>query len=172
MSGHLIVDLILICLLSGILCYAVILNRKLRDLYAHRKEITTFFRRFAESLKKAETSVSTLKDTTASMVMELNDKISQARALRDEVAFFLERGDKMSEMLDQQLRTHQGRLTAKSNLPETSEKVQAVAREAILSGAGEDKAPIPLRAAMKTYAPTLQNKSETSPLLKKLNQVR
>lgn len=93
MNATMIFDFLLVALLSAILIYAVILNRRLRTLYANRKEITSFFQRFSEALLKAQKSVSNLQDTTSAMVMELNEKIREARALRDELAFFMERGD-------------------------------------------------------------------------------
>jgi hypothetical protein len=87
------IDVAVAGLLVATIVYAVRLNRTLDSLREGKSELATLIGRFDEAAAHAERSVARLGQSTVEQGKVLNEAISEAQALRDELAFMLERGD-------------------------------------------------------------------------------
>jgi hypothetical protein len=94
-----VIDVAVVGLLAATIFYAIRLNRSLASLREGKAEIATLIARFDDAANHAERSVSKLGHSTAETAKVLNAAISEAQALRDELAFMLERGDSMAERI-------------------------------------------------------------------------
>ena len=93
MTLSLALDFIVISLLVATIVYAVILNRKLAALHDSKEDLRNFLETFAASLAQAKAGVEYLKTVSYDSSKDLQDKIRQAKALRDEISFFVESGE-------------------------------------------------------------------------------
>jgi chromosome segregation ATPase len=99
MPWALILDGLLAVLLLMMIGYAFVLNRRLATLRTDREDLEAFISRFNEATSKANASLQGLRaaaESNASMIKSAADK---AQALRDELAFLVERADGSAERL-------------------------------------------------------------------------
>jgi len=94
-----LIDLSVAGLLAVAILYAVRLNRTLESLREGKAELATLIGRFDEAAAHAERSVVRLGQSTTEQGKVLNAAITEAQALRDELAFMLERGDTVAERI-------------------------------------------------------------------------
>ena len=94
-----VLDLAVAALLAAAIVYAVRLNRTLENLRQGKAELATLIGRFDEAAAHAERSVAKLGQSTVEQGKVLNSAIAEAQALRDELAFMLERGDTVAERI-------------------------------------------------------------------------
>ena len=94
-----LIDLSVAGLLAVAILYAIRLNRTLESLREGKAELATLIGRFDEAAAHAERSVARLSQSTTEQGKVLNAAISEAQALRDELAFMLERGDSVAERI-------------------------------------------------------------------------
>jgi hypothetical protein len=92
-------DVAVAALLAVAILYALRLNRTLETLREGRAELAALIGRFDEAAVHAERSVAKLGQSTTEQGKLLNSAIAEAQALRDELAFMLERGDTMAERI-------------------------------------------------------------------------
>ena len=97
-------DLAVAGLLGVTIVYAVRLNRTLEAMRRGKAELGALIGRFDEAAAHAERSVARLAQTAADSGRGLEASVAEAQALRDELAFMLERGDAVSERLAQAAR--------------------------------------------------------------------
>ena len=93
------IDAAVAALLVAAIVYAVRLNRTLESLREGKSELAALIGRFDEAAAHAERSVVRLGQSTADQGKVLNAAIGEAQALRDELAFMLERGDTVAERI-------------------------------------------------------------------------
>lgn len=93
------IDVAVAALLAVAIVYAVRLNRTLESLRQGKTELAQLIGRFNEAAAHAERSVARLSQSTAETGKVLNAAIGEAQALRDELAFMLERGDTVAERI-------------------------------------------------------------------------
>jgi hypothetical protein len=93
------IDVAVAGLLVAAIAYAVRLNRTLESLREGKSELAALIGRFDEAAAHAERSVARLTQATAEQGKVLNAAVAEAQALRDELAFMLERGDTVAERI-------------------------------------------------------------------------
>jgi hypothetical protein len=89
----------LVVMLAGAIVYAIRLNRTLEALRAGKGELATLIGRFDEAAAHAERAIARLGQAAAEQGKVLDAAIAEAQALRDELAFMLERGNTMAERI-------------------------------------------------------------------------
>lgn len=139
MPYSLILDLLVAALLAVTIGFAVVLNKRLGKLRQDRKALEKLATTFGESTLRAEEGVETLKQTTEI----LQERLEKAQALKDDLAFLIERGDGTADNLENLIRAT--RDTA-PGVPGTRPEPEAPAASkeppgpltAILDGAGDE----------------------------------
>jgi hypothetical protein len=89
-------------LLAAVIVYAVRLNRRLDGLRQGQAELGQLIARFDAAASLAERSVSRMGEAAADQGRALGAAIGEAQALRDELAFMIERADVLIERLGAQ----------------------------------------------------------------------
>jgi hypothetical protein len=89
-------------LLAAVIVYAVRLNRRLDRLRDGQAELAQLVARFDEAASHAERSVARMGEAAADQGRALGAAIGEAQALRDELAFMIERADVLIERLGAQ----------------------------------------------------------------------
>lgn len=164
MTLPLILDLVVILLLMATIVYAVILNRKLKTLHEGKEELRHFLETFAESLAQAKTGVEYLKQVSLESSKDLQDKIRQAKGIRDELGFFVENGEKTIGHLEKNLQTSRVALeklkmvasVALSPSPKPSVAEQISVGEKRREAVPPVSDPPPLRSVAKTGSPRVE----------------
>lgn len=106
MTLSLTLDFIVIALLIATIVYAFILNKKLAALHDSKEELRQFLETFAQSLSQAKSGVDYLKKISYESSKDLQENIRQAKALRDELSFFVERGEQTISQLEKGIQTN------------------------------------------------------------------
>ena len=96
MTFSLIVDLFVAGLLVVTIGYAIVLNRRLGKLRGDKAELEKLASTFGESTVRAEDSIEKLRNT----VDMLQDRMEKAEALRDDLAFLIDRGGQAADKLE------------------------------------------------------------------------
>lgn len=100
MTYSLIVDLFVAILLVVTIGYAIVLNRRLGKLRGDKAELEKLAATFGESTVRAEESIEKLRNT-ADM---LQGRMEKAEALRDDLAFLIDRGGQAADKLEDLVR--------------------------------------------------------------------
>jgi len=111
-SISLILDIVVSLLLVATIIYAVRLNNRLGSLRRERKDLEAFTASFNSAVKRAESSISVLKKTADG----LEDQVSRAQSLRDDLAFLMERGGVTADRLEEVIRNARKDYPTVSNL--------------------------------------------------------
>jgi len=99
MSLMAFLDVVVAALLVVAIGAAVVLNRRLAALRAARNDFEQFVERFNAAAARAEAGVNTLKMTSDATGRVLQQTVVRAQALRDEIAFLIERAEPMIDRL-------------------------------------------------------------------------
>ena len=95
MPFSLILDIVVAVLLVATIAYAFLLNRRLAGLRRDKRELESLAATFGQATIRAEESIAKLKFT----VSTLNDRVDRAEALRDDLAFLVDRGSRAADQL-------------------------------------------------------------------------
>jgi hypothetical protein len=96
MPYALILDVLLAVLLLVTIVYAVILNNRLTTLRRDKKDLQKLTRTFGEITVRAEEGTAQLRATTE----VLQDKITKAETLREDLVFLVKRGNDTADALE------------------------------------------------------------------------
>jgi len=110
-----ILDIIVALLLVLTITYAVRLNQRLSQLRSDKNELLELAKTFADATVRAETSINQLKVSSEA----LQDDLSKAEALRDDLAYLVERGGRTADQMAESVRapvSGNGRGTPSSNM--------------------------------------------------------
>ena len=99
MPWALILDGLLAVLLLLMIGYAFVLNRRLATLRTDRDDLEAFIGRFNDATNKANASLKGLRAAAEGNAALIKDAADKAQALRDELAFLVERADGSAERL-------------------------------------------------------------------------
>jgi len=99
MPWALILDGLLAILLLLMIAYAFVLNRRLATLRTDREDLEAFIARFNDATNKANASLQGLRSAAEANAALIKDAADKAQALRDELAFLVERADGSAERL-------------------------------------------------------------------------
>ena len=102
MPYSLILDLFVALLLIITIGFAVVLNKRLGKLRGDREAFEKLAETFGESISRAEDGISTLHQTTD----VLQQRLEKAQALKDDLAFLIERGDRTADNLEDLVRAN------------------------------------------------------------------
>ncbi len=105
MDYVLVLDVIVAVLLVATIVYAVLLNRRLSVLRRNGEEMARLIARFNEATVRAESSIPRLRKTAEDAGDALQERVEKALALRDDLAFMIERADAMADRLETSVRT-------------------------------------------------------------------
>jgi hypothetical protein len=100
MSFSLVFDIVLIGMLAATLAYGFRLNRKLETMRAGRAEFQTLLTHFVEATTQAERSIANLKLTSAESGQNLQEACERATALREDLAFLMEKAGGLADKLE------------------------------------------------------------------------
>ncbi len=96
----LVLDILVAVLLVITIGYAMVLNRRLGSLRSGKEEMENLAASFGEATARAEGSIGKLKNTADS----LQESIEKAQALRDDLAFLIDRGNVAADQLEEIVR--------------------------------------------------------------------
>ena len=91
-------------LLVVMIVYAVRLNRRLLTLQDDKAEFERLLLSFTDSTSRAETSVARLKVSATDTAYSLQESVTKAQALRDDLAFMVDRADDLANRLENAIR--------------------------------------------------------------------
>ena len=94
-----IIDGILIILLSATIFCAVSLSRRLSSLRSDKKNLEKLMGEFHHISEKADKSLTGIRATAEEVSRELAEANAKSRSMRDELAFLVERADRLAEKI-------------------------------------------------------------------------
>ncbi len=104
MSFALLFDIVVAFLLLATIIFAVILNRKLSMIHNSREELQGLLDHFSKSLNRAEDGIMELRKAANSIGEGLDSQIKKTVALKDDLAFLIERGENLANQLEDGIR--------------------------------------------------------------------
>ena len=96
-------DILVALLLSATIGFCIVLNRRLSALRRNESELKQVLAQFNEAAERAETGVARLKEVGNETAATLRERIGEAKALRDDLAFVAERSDRIASDLGRKL---------------------------------------------------------------------
>lgn len=96
----LLIDVLGAILLVVVIVYAFRLNRSLSALKANKAELNALIETFTQSTNRAEASVARLKSSATETAAALQENVSKAQELRDDLAFMTDRGEELANRLE------------------------------------------------------------------------
>jgi biopolymer transport protein ExbB/TolQ len=99
MSLMVFLDIVVAILLVVAIGAAIVLNRRLAAFRAARNDFEQFIERFDTAAARAEAGVNALRMTSDATGRVLQQTVVRAQALRDEIAFLVERAEPMVDRL-------------------------------------------------------------------------
>lgn len=166
----LVLDVIIAALLVATIVYAGMLNRRLNVLRKNRDEMAKLISQFNEATVRAETSIPKLRKAAEDAGQGLQERVEKAHALRDDLAFMIERADTMADRLENAVRTGRNEMKAAPAATGTTAG-PATGRPAGAGATGRGPAPSPLRQAIDGVDEDERSEAERE-LLRALQSVR
>ena len=108
MSYALLIDTAIAALLIATIAYAIVLSRKLSALRQSKPELEGLLQRFAESTGKVESGIAALIKEARESGEALHPRAAEGRALADDLAFLIEKGDAVADRLQGYIDTSRG----------------------------------------------------------------
>ena|SRR5690606_4992662 len=103
MTMGFMLDVVIAVLLVVTVVYCWRLNQRLSTLRQGREELAALVTQLTQATMRAEGSISTLKGAAKEATQGLEENISAARALRDELALITETGNNLANRLENRL---------------------------------------------------------------------
>jgi len=94
------IELMLTVLLAITLVYCIVLERRLATLRKGQDGLKATFAELNTALLAAATSIRALKTSAAEAAEQLDDRLSKARALSDELALITSSGERIADRFD------------------------------------------------------------------------
>ena len=98
-------DVIVAAMLAVTIGFCLVLNRRLTALRRSESELRDVLAKFNQAAAQAEAGIARLKDVSQETAAGLRDRIGEAKALRDDLAFVAERSDRIATDLGHKLTT-------------------------------------------------------------------
>lgn len=145
MAFSMVLDILVAGLLVVTISYAVMLNRRLRNMRQDRTELEKLATKFADSTMRAEHSIRKLKMHAD----ELGSRMEKAQGLRDDLTFLIERGTTTADRLEETVRMARKEAPA-AQPPEPERPVKRKARPEIVESEPKSDAERELFAALQS----------------------
>ena len=139
MIWSLLIEGLLVLLLTATIYFAIRLNRRLTVLRVEKEQLEKLITQFELVADRANSSLSGLRATADQVKSDLDDATNKSHAMRDELAFLIERADINAEKLAQLSTLKTGNLAQDSvinneqsvtiNSHENIENMQSVGNE-------------------------------------------
>lgn len=125
LSTGMVLDLLLAGLLAAVIVYAVILNRKLAALRQGKEELRALVDDFVAASETARNGMAEMRYAAENAGRDLNEVVSDAQALRDDLSFLIERGGVVADRMEQNVRANRIAPAAASGPTPPKEPVRA-----------------------------------------------
>ena len=112
----LIFEVILVVLLCTAISFGIILNRRIKDLRKDQENLDKLAKNFAAATSRAETSIQQLKVTSDATSQALDKTIKEACGIREDLMYLMERGEKLADLLEEDIRKKEKIPAAEDNL--------------------------------------------------------
>ena len=139
MIWSLLIEGLLVLLLTATIYFAIRLNKRLIVLRVEKEQLEKLITQFELVADRAHSSLSGLRATADQVKSDLDDATNKSHAMRDELAFLIERADINAEKLAQLSSSKTGNLAQDSGLDdeqsvtinsqENFENIQSLANE-------------------------------------------
>ena len=139
MIWSLLIEGLLVLLLTATIYFAIRLNKRLTVLRVEKEQLEKLITQFEHVADRAHSSLSGLRATADQVKSDLDDATNKSHAMRDELAFLIERADINAEKLAQLSSSKTGNLAQDSGLDneqsvtinsqENFENIQSLANE-------------------------------------------
>ena len=139
MIWSLLIEGLLVLLLTATIYFAIRLNKRLTVLRVEKEQLEKLITQFELVADRAHSSLSGLRATADQVKSDLDDATNKSHAMRDELAFLIERADTNAEKLAQLSSSKTVKLTQDSvpdneqwvtvNSHENIESIQSVGNE-------------------------------------------
>ena len=100
MVANLLLNILIICLLATTIGYCWLLNRRIRILQDSKSELAQLLSHFDESTQRASESIIALQTASKKIGESIQQRIDKANYLLDDMAFMIEKGNKMANNLE------------------------------------------------------------------------
>ena len=122
MIWSLLIEGLLVLLLTATIYFAIRLNRRLTVLRVEKEQLEKLITQFELVADRAHSSLSGLRATADQVKSDLDDATNKSHAMRDELAFLIERADINAEKLAQLSSSKTGKL-AQDSVPDNEQSV-------------------------------------------------
>lgn len=122
MIWSLLIESLLVLLLAATIYFAIRLNRRLTVLRVEKEQLEKLITQFELVADRAHSSLSGLRATADQVKSDLDDATNKSHAMRDELAFLIERADINAEKLAQLSSSKTGKL-AQDSVPDNEQSV-------------------------------------------------
>lgn len=99
MNVMMIVEIVVAVLLVATFGICLVLNRRLGNLRANQDEMRRLIAEFDKALAKARIGLAELKNASAQADTAQEERLADAKKLRDELAFMIETADRLADRL-------------------------------------------------------------------------
>ena len=143
-----VLDIGVAVLLLATIGFCAVLNRRLAALRRNESELAQVLVQFNEAAARAEAGVARLKEASNDSAVTLRERIEEARALCDDLAFMTQRGGKIAAELNVKLaRTPSPQAMSEAAAPASAKAApQAASRRA--TSFRSPPAPAPVQQAL------------------------
>jgi biopolymer transport protein ExbB/TolQ len=100
MDTKLFLDIVVIILLATSIISMIVINRRLNQLRENRDELPRLLIAFNDATARAEAGIPKLRRAIEDAQTQLQEKVDKAQILRDDLAFMIERADKIANQLE------------------------------------------------------------------------
>lgn len=97
-----IIDVVMIVLLMGVMYYSWRLSQKLKVIKAVSGELAPILQNLSQVVTQVSMNIDQLRQTSLDVKESLSDQLPKACAVKDDLAFLLEHGDRLGDRLDKQ----------------------------------------------------------------------
>ena len=122
MIWSLLIEGLLVLLLTATIYFAIRLNKRLAVLRVEKEQLEKLITQFELVADRAHSSLSGLRATADQVKSDLDDATNKSHAMRDELAFLIERADTNAEKLAQLSSSKTGKL-AQDSVPDNEQSV-------------------------------------------------
>ena len=116
MIWSLLIEVLLVLLLTATIYFAIRLNKRLTVLRVEKEQLEKLITQFELVADRAHSSLSGLRATADQVKSDLDDATNKSHAMRDELAFLIERADMNAEKLAQLSSSKTGNMAQDSGL--------------------------------------------------------
>lgn len=140
MTPTMILDIVIVALLLPTIVFAVTLNSRLNALRKNKDQLGRLINSFNEATIRAEASIPKLKKTAEEAGQALHERVEKARALRDDLAFMVDRADSMAAKLEGTVRTARNEVKP-TPAPKLTPARRTISSTTMPLGSGEEGEP-------------------------------